>query len=248
MIVIRPKRLDRYVDKIVWQGKGSKDPYIVHPDIHHVMGFQNAGHINVFNGNQSHRLESAGLTGIDPAPRTFQATESISSVLVFLKPEALFLWKQIHPKEAVGNSVGLMDFWMKETEWDRILNLQDENPYHFLALVEQMLWNEFKNSEADPWISWVVDEIILTHGTVPINKLAQNAILSRKQFGRRFTERIGIAPKAFSQIVQFQYAKNLANTKNTFTDTALEAGYTDQSHFIKEFRKHTGLTPGDFFS
>lgn len=248
MIVIRPKRLAPFVEKIVWQGKGSKEPYIVYPDIFHVMGFQNLGQINVLSGNQSRKLESAGITGIDSAPKTFQATGNISSVLVFFKPEALFQWKKIHPKEVAGTSIGLMDFWMKESDWDRILNIQDENPYNFLALVEQMLWNEFKTVEADPWISCVIKEIIATHGTIRINDLAQDVILSRRQFGRKFTERIGISPKTFSQIVQFQYAINLAKEKNKFVDIAFEAGYTDQSHFIKEFRKHTASTPSEFFS
>lgn len=46
MIVIRPKRLAPFVDKIIWQGKGATEPYIVYPDIYNVMGFQNLGHIN----------------------------------------------------------------------------------------------------------------------------------------------------------------------------------------------------------
>jgi AraC-like DNA-binding protein len=147
-----------------------------------------------------------------------------------------------------GTSIGLMDFWMKESDWDRILNIQDQSPYQFLELIEKMLWKEFKAVETDPWISWVVNQIISTHGTIRINELAQDVVLSRRQFGRKFTERIGISPKTFSQIVQFQYAINLANEKNKFVDIAFEAGYTDQSHFIKEFRKHTASTPSEFFS
>ncbi|CAI9395194.1 HTH-type transcriptional activator RhaS [Bacillus sp. T2.9-1] len=248
MIVIRPKRLAPFVEKIIWQGKGTSDPYIVYPDIYHVMGIQNQGQVNVWNGNQMQKLESAGITGINSAPKTFQATENISSVLVFFKPEALFQWKKIHPKEVAGTSIGLMDFWMKASEWDRILNIQEESPYHFLALVEEMLWKEFKEMDTDPWISWVINQIIATHGTMRINELAQDVVLSRRQFGRKFTERIGVSPKAFSQIVQFQYALDLANTTNKLVDIAFEAGYTDQSHFIKEFRKHTASIPSDFFS
>ncbi|REB76108.1 AraC family transcriptional regulator [Cutibacterium acnes] len=110
-----------------------------------------------------------------------------------------------------------------------------------------MLWKEFKEMDTDPWISWVINQIIATHGTMRINELAQDVVLSRRQFGRKFTERIGVSPKAFSQIVQFQYALELANTTNKLVDIAFEAGYTDQSHFIKEFRKHTASIPSDFF-
>ncbi|WML42715.1 AraC family transcriptional regulator [Neobacillus sp. PS3-40] len=247
MIVIRPKRLAPFVEKIIWQGKGSKEPYIVYPDIFNVMGFQNLGHINVLNGDQSKKLESTGITGIDSAPKTFQGTENISSVLVFFKPEALFQWKKIHPREVAGTSIGLMDFWMKESDWERILNIQDQRPYQFLELIEKMLWKEFKAVETDPWISWVVNQIISTHGSIRINELAQDVVLSRRQFGRKFTEKIGVSPKTFSQIVQFQYAINLANTRNKLVDIAFEAGYTDQSHFIKEFRKHTASIPSEFF-
>jgi AraC-like DNA-binding protein len=34
----------------------------------------------------------------------------------------------------------------------------------------------------------------------------------------------------------------------TLTDAAYQAGYFDQSHFIKDFRLFTGRTPKDFFS
>ena len=33
MIVVHPKRLEPYVEKMVWQGNGTDKPYVVYPDI-----------------------------------------------------------------------------------------------------------------------------------------------------------------------------------------------------------------------
>jgi len=38
-----------------------------------------------------------------------------------------------------------------------------------------------------------------------------------------------------------------AQPANPLIDSALNAGFFDQSHFIRNFKKFTGQTPGDFF-
>ena len=144
MIVVRPKRLEPYVEKMVWQGNGADKPYVVYPDIYHVMGFQNVGNVMLIHDNQIKPLERAGITGIHMDPKTFQSTTFFSSVLVYFKPEALFRWHLCHPKEIGGTSIGLRDVWLRESEWDRIINLQaEENPYVFLNHVEQLIWKQF---------------------------------------------------------------------------------------------------------
>ena len=58
---------------------------------------------------------------------------------------------------------------------------------------------------------------------------------------------MGIAPKSFVQIVKFRHVIELADSATTLTDLAYEGGYFDQSHFIKDFRKRSGISPRDIF-
>ncbi|MCK5097033.1 MAG: AraC family transcriptional regulator, partial [Desulfobacteraceae bacterium] len=53
--------------------------------------------------------------------------------------------------------------------------------------------------------------------------------------------------KQFIRLVRFQ--KTIEKLKKidaykTYTDIAYECGFTDQSHFIKEFKSLSGVSPG----
>jgi AraC-like DNA-binding protein len=40
---------------------------------------------------------------------------------------------------------------------------------------------------------------------------------------------------------------NVASNESNMTRLGLEAGYFDQSHFIKDFKSFTGVTPEQYF-
>ena len=97
------------------------------------------------------------------------------------------------------------------------------------------------------WAKWAVNKIISSQGSLRSADLAEYTVLSRRQFSRRFIERVGIAPKSFVQIVKFRHVIELADSATTLTDLAYEGEYFDQSHFIKDFRKRSGISPRDIF-
>ncbi len=81
-----------------------------------------------------------------------------------------------------------------------------------------------------------------------VTKLADNACLSKRQFEREFNTYVGMNPKEYARIVRFQKALYHIQKKssNDFDaiETAYLCGYTDQSHFIREFKRISGFTPG----
>ncbi len=66
---------------------------------------------------------------------------------------------------------------------------------------------------------------------------------------RIFQAHIGISPKQYLKIVRFQNAIFIKQNSKaiTLTDLAYEAGYYDQSHFIKEIKDLAGKTPKKLF-
>ena len=79
--------------------------------------------------------------------------------------------------------------------------------------------------------------------------LADKMNLSSKTLERLVRKHFNLSPKELWQILRFEnttsYLKK--NDSQRFIE-ALSFGYYDQSHFIKECKKITGLTPKDFFS
>ena len=67
---------------------------------------------------------------------------------------------------------------------------------------------------------------------------------------RQFADSVGVGPKAFQRNARFQKVlKTLLLRKDTaYLDTALDAGYCDQAHFIHEFRQFTGESPTRFLA
>jgi AraC-like DNA-binding protein len=62
-----------------------------------------------------------------------------------------------------------------------------------------------------------------------------------------FLQYTGLPPKLFCKINRFQHSLNLVNANGqNLTNIAYESGYFDQSHFIREFKSFTGITPNSF--
>lgn len=67
-------------------------------------------------------------------------------------------------------------------------------------------------------------------------------VLSQRQYRRRFEETVGLPPKLHQRIRRFQSALALLGQK-PIAEVALECGYYDQAHLIRDFKQFSGLTP-----
>ena len=65
---------------------------------------------------------------------------------------------------------------------------------------------------------------------------------------RRFKKRYNSTPSAYQLQLKVDYAKQLMKKTDNVTDVALKAGFYDQAHFTREFKKATGLTPKKYIS
>jgi AraC-like DNA-binding protein len=98
----------------------------------------------------------------------------------------------------------------------------------------------------DSLIKATLNFIVKNKGLISSNQLIKLTGYTERHIERKFIESVGINPKKFSNIVKLHvFLKQLKcnqNNKN-LTHMAYEAGYADQSHLIKEFKKITGMTP-----
>lgn len=122
-----------------------------------------------------------------------------------------------------------------------------------VILVEEFFMNRLRKNQQNydfERIRNCVNLITRVRGVSSIEQLASNACLSRKQFERVFSERIGATPRQFMKIVRFQSAINykVHHAGCNFTSLAYNCGFYDQSHMNNEFKKISGLTPREFFA
>ena len=77
-------------------------------------------------------------------------------------------------------------------------------------------------------------------------ELGQLADVSPSRLARAFRQRFGCSVGAFARRLRVAHARAaVLRTRRELAEIALEAGYADQSHMIREFRRHLGCTPGE---
>ena len=89
---------------------------------------------------------------------------------------------------------------------------------------------------------------LLQHPCIDVDGLADVACLSGRQFRRVFAENAGITPKRLQRIHRFCRATQmmLHAGANDFSPVIYELGYTDHSHFNKEFHQIAGMSPSEY--
>lgn len=91
---------------------------------------------------------------------------------------------------------------------------------------------------------YVRRRIYESKGSVTIRELAQETAYSECYIRRIFGAVHGISPKSFEKFVRFQNVLHIMKRGGlTLEQTALECGYYDQSHMVKEFKDFSGVTP-----
>ena len=79
-----------------------------------------------------------------------------------------------------------------------------------------------------------------------LEELAQRVGLSRYAIIRLFKNNVGLTPHAYQLNLKINQARELLKQETSLADLAVNLGFSDQSHFHKAFKAHTGVTPRQF--
>ncbi|MPZ36820.1 MAG: helix-turn-helix domain-containing protein [Rhizobiales bacterium] len=87
-----------------------------------------------------------------------------------------------------------------------------------------------------------------TGGMIPVAALADELQWSRKHLASKFRQDIGLAPKTIARLLRFRRVVDRQTTdlSSRWAEVALDAGYFDQAHLIRDFRQFAGMTPVEF--
>lgn len=107
-----------------------------------------------------------------------------------------------------------------------------------------------KRKSIDPknGITWITNLIVKNPGLLNVAQLAYSANMCVRNFERHFSEQVGMSPKLFCSVVRFNHAFDvkLRYPEKDWTSIALECGYFDQMHLIKDFKRFSGNAPVAF--
>jgi AraC-like DNA-binding protein len=82
-----------------------------------------------------------------------------------------------------------------------------------------------------------------------VRGIAKNIGLSERRFIQVFNAEVGVTPKLFNRVRRFQRTRGLIHRQEEAPDwagIALECGYFDQSHLIRDFQEFAGISPAAY--
>lgn len=120
-----------------------------------------------------------------------------------------------------------------------------------IALIENFLVKrisllEFRK-EKSTLVKRVMNELARDDFFDNIENVASRYGITSRYLQKIFLQTTGLTPKLYSKINRFQKSLVLVGRGDLpLTSIACDSGYFDQSHFIREFRSFTGMTPSAF--
>ncbi|SHM76641.1 AraC family transcriptional regulator [Mucilaginibacter sp. OK098] len=184
----------------------------------------------------------ANLTYNYTEPLLIQYTGQLNELTIYFKPLGLHaFFPAVTWCNQTANFTDFDPFADFQEVMMRILHLNDRERQ--ITLLEGY-WISKKLREPEPLLLRIAHEM---EGGKAVAEIANSLHLSRQYFSRLFLKNFGKTPATYRKIHRF---RNVVRAKTGYGNlTALGLGnfFYDQSHFIKNFKELTALTPKLFF-
>ena len=188
------------------------------------------------------------LTGQATKSYQFQLSGQIGMVGIVFRPAALNTLFGLQMYEFSDERVNLRDVLGKSL--DELSDKIEESTTieERMALLEQFLNCQLLRQNPTPdRTDYAANLIVTQRGIVNVSDLMSELYMCRRQFERKFLQKVGVSPKYYARIRRIGYLCSLLASQRwqvvDWQDVIYQSGYYDQSHFIKDFTEFTGKSP-----
>jgi AraC-like DNA-binding protein len=86
--------------------------------------------------------------------------------------------------------------------------------------------------------------------TRPVADIATGLGVSHGHLDRQFTEQVGLSPRTLARILRMRRLLEEIDVYGSvgWAGKAAELGWSDQAHLIRDFKRHTGVTPSQYLA
>jgi AraC-like DNA-binding protein len=185
----------------------------------------------VFSRNNAQQFQVA-LIGLETKPKLIPDQPVSSFFSISFNPLAVeyILQESI---AAIRDKGRLLpnDFWGFDTN--------DLNDFDAFCIKASERIRSLMPAEIDERKRKLFDQIFSTNGEIPVQELSEKIFWSQRQISRYFQQQFGISLKAYCNILRFQASLPHIKAGKLYP----QLNFTDQSHFIKEIKKLSGVSP-----
>lgn len=248
--------LKNYIEKMwIFQSSGKmpvEDMKLVVPNgnIKLTVSYQN-GIVADINGKTfASKEHDITLTGLVDVPVILDADKDVATETIGIEfsPQGAYRFFHFTLNDIQNQIYSLSDVMGNQGKQliehiNNTISLQQK-----IFLLQQFLLKQFSLNDEDSIFEYCIEKITASKGRITIKELEKKTGYSSRWLNMKFNEKLGVSPKNLSSIIRFkQYYQALINgDEKSFSKNDFYELYYDQSHFIKSFKRFTGLPPSKF--
>jgi AraC-like DNA-binding protein len=192
----------------------------------------------------------SGISGPRSEFHVIERSSQDEMLGVHFKPGGAFPFLRFPFSDLHNSGIGLDDLWGDARAGELLSRLHEARSIEakFQTVEKWLLQAASRPFEHHPAVLFAIQEFKKDAGLLSSAAVADKVGYSQRRFIELFRDEVGLTPKLFSRLQRFRWIiDKIQNEKAVdWVDIALSFGYSDQSHFIHEFREFSGLTPTEY--
>lgn len=250
--------LKGYIEKIwLFESSGkmpTEDMKLIVPNGHIKLAvtFRNGVEAIIDGKNQLSKENSITLAGFTDIPYILDIErDHVTGTLgVEFSPRGAYRFLNLPLKEIKNQILPLSDILGKKARQleEHIANALSVKSK--VLILQQFLIQQFFQYPEDAIFDYCIEKILSSKGKITVKELEKKTGYSSRWLHMKFINHLGVSPKNLSSIIRFkQYYQAFAKKDElSFMKNEFYEFYYDQSHFMKDFKRFTGLTYTGFES
>lgn len=249
--VSNPLLIDKISSIVFWRRSADcTESTIFLPNNSCGFGFTLSGDLLVKSKTDFHVMPAFGTRNTLIKPSEIKTSGDFLNISVRLTiPNGLSLFTKI-PMNIVyeEDSISLKDIFSNQEINDLVDSLlASPNDEEKIRVLELFLVSKIIACQPPLFVA-LINKIHASKGQCNVAQLASFFSISERTIHRLFNKLVGVNPKNYINLIRFRTVLQLASKPNTdLLSNAFDVGYYDQSHFIKNFKAFSTLTPLQFF-
>lgn len=190
----------------------------------------------------------AWISGQHTGCITISAHEQSEMFVIQFKPAGAYPFIQIPLSDLNDRIVPAEEILGEEILTRREQLLAEETPEEKFEAADKWLKSRFDETNAPPEKILGVLNLLQKEPVSRLSEIVEEYPNTQKHLINQFKKYIGLTPKKYQRMVRFNEILQKIRDKEqiTWTEVAYQCGYSDQSHFIKEFNHFSGFNPQEF--